>query len=731
MRYPSHFLAVLILGTMLLSIFSIANANWNNPHSAEDVASATLFSSFSIPPKHLDPVISYNKNELSILGQIYEPLLQYHYFKQPYTLEPLLLAEMPTIYFLDEQGNKVDSDSDNIAFSKYYFKIKANIQFQPHPAFVRDEQGELALHNLSDSELSDISDIRIITDFKQTATRYLVPQDFVYAIQRMAVRQNHSPILDIMAKYIIGLKEYSDYISEQIGINDDFDFKSIDISGVEVISAREFSIKLQGRYPQFIYWLSMNFFSPIPWEATAFYKQPRLIKKNITLNTYPVGTGPYMMVENNPNRRMRLLRNPNYNHGFFPTYGLPEWADPNLLRDAGKPLPFIDQVIFSIEKESIPRWNKFLQGYYDASGVTSDAFEQAVNVSTAGSMTLTPEMEDKGIEFLNVIEPTIFYFAFNMADPIVGGYDEKSRKLRQAISIAINFEEYISIFMNGRGIAAHGPIPYGITGFIEGEAGINPFIYNWVNGRPERKSIETAKRLLAEAGFPNGIGVDGQRLTLNYDTAMVGPSSKAILNWYRKQFEKLGIELVIRATDYNRFQDKVNTASVQLFSWGWGADYPDPENFLFLLSGDNAIINAGKSGVNSANYDNPEFNALFRQIKLMENSPERMELIQQAVRIAQEDAPWAWGFFPKSLTLFHSWYHNVWANPLANNTLKYRRIDYQERVKKQAEWNKPVIWPFILFGFFIVLLGYYLTKAYKQRQKAVIQPVNQPKEGSD
>ncbi len=710
------FSLVLIVFSSLLSV----QASWNSPHSPEDVASPILFSSFSLPPKHLDPVIAYSSNEFAILGQIYEPLLQYHYFKQPYTLEPLLLAEMPKIVFLDSLGNQVVADSDDLAFSKYYFKIKENIQFQPHPAFVRNEKGEFVLHQLTASELRNI---RKISDFKQTATRTLVPQDFVYAIQRMGLRQNHSPVLDTIAKYIVGLKEFSELVSQEFENDNNFNIRDVDISGVTVISDTEFSIKIIGRYPQFLYWLSMNFFAPIPWEATAFYSQPRLITKNITLNTYPVGTGPYMLIENNPNRRMHLVRNPYYNHGFFPTTGLPEGADPALLNDAGKPLPFIEEVIFSLERESIPMWNKFLQGYYDASGVTSDSFAQAVNVSSVGSMSLTPEMEAKGIGFLNVIRPTIFYMAFNMVDPVVGGYDEASRKLRQAISIAINKEEYISIFMNGRGLAAHGPIPPGITGFKDGELGINPVVYNWYNERPKRKSIDVAKQLLAEAGYPNGISKQtGQRLTLHYDTALVGPASKAILNWYRKQFERLGIELVIRATDYNRFQDKVRTASVQLFSWGWGADYPDPENFLFLLYGGNAVVNAGKSGINSANYDNPEFNVLFKQIKLMENSPERLELIQQAVRIAQEDAPWVWGFFPKSLTLYHSWYHNVWANPLANNTLKYRRIDYEERVRKQALWNQPVIWPLILFGILIVLAFFALMRTYRLKQKTVVLP---------
>ena len=115
----------------------------------------------------------------------------------------------------------------------------------------------------------------------------------------------------------------------------------------------------------------------------------------------------------------------------------------------------------------------------------------------------------------------------------------------------------------------------------------------------------------------------GGPLILYYDTPAAGPDSKAMLQWYRKQLAKLGIELVIRATDYNRFQDKMLKGTAQIFQWGWNADYPDPENFLFLLYGPNAKV--GRNGENAANYKNPEYDALFEQVKNMDNGPERQE----------------------------------------------------------------------------------------------------------
>ena len=709
---------ILISGLASLLSSCDGHAPWNQPYSASQVADNTLFKSFSTPPKHLDPVRAYSANEWALISQVYEPPLQYHYLKKPYTLEPLTLTRLPEVRMLDQDQTPVSAESGQVAFTEYHFYLRDDIRYQPHPAFARNPQGQWRYHALNQDQL-DV--IQRPGDLKHQGSRALKAHDYALAIKRMAYQPNHSPILGHMQSLIVGLTDYAEHISNQPRSIQTL--RDTSIKGVEVHSDTHFSIRIHGRYPQFLHWLSMNFFAPIPWEALAFYQQPGLVEKNITLDTYPVGTGPYRLVENNPNRVMRLKRNPNYHHGTYPEQGLPHNADPALLADAGKPLPFIDEVIYSLEKESVPLWNKFLQGYYDASGVSSDSFDQAISVSSHGELSLTSEMKTKGIEFLSAVQPSVFYLGFNMADPVVGGYDAEARKLRQAISIAVDMEEYISIFLNGRGVAAQGPIPPGIYGYERNQAHFNDVVYQWAQKGPVRRPLKAAKTLLAEAGFPGGKTPEGEPLTLYYDTAATGPDAKSQLNWYRKQLAKLGIELVIRATDYNRFQEKVRGAKVQLFSWGWNADYPDPENFLFLLSGNQAVINTNGSGVNAANYDRPQFNQWFEQVKRLPNGPKRKALIRKMVRLVQKDAPWVWGLHPKSLTLFHDWYHNVWANPMANDTLKYQRLDPQARVDKQQAWNRPVVWPLWLFGGLILASIYPLMAAYRRRQAHTLEDV--------
>jgi len=165
----------------------------------------------------------------------------------------------------------------------------------------------------------------------------------------------------------------------------------------------------------------------------------------------------------------------------------------------------------------------------------------------------------------------------------------------------------------------------------------------------------------------------GRALSLNYEAVAQGPDDKARLSWLRKQFKKLGIQLVVRATDYNRFQEKMRKGTGQLYTWGWNADYPDPENLLFLLYGPNSKVTG--SGENASNYANPRFDALFERMKSLDNGPERQALIDEMVEIARRDAPWLWGLFPKVFSLHQAWVRNLKPNLMANNTLKYRRVD--------------------------------------------------------
>lgn len=681
---------------LLLFLAGCDGQSWNNPYPVQERFENILYSSFDERPNHLDPARSYASNEAVFTGQIYEPPLQYHYLKRPYELIPLTASQMPKPVYIGKNGKRLPANAPvkKIAYTLYDIKIQKGIRFQPHPAFVKNADGEFLYHELSEQQLIKIYKL---SDFQQADSRELTAADYVYQIKRLAHPKLHSPIFGLMSAYITGLKPYASKLKKAADKMEGYylDLNKHNFAGAKVINKHTYRIKIKGKYPQMMYWLTMPFFAPVPWEADRFYSQPGLEEKNITLDWYPVGTGPYMLTVNNPNLQMVLEKNPNFHGETYPSEGMHGDQESGLLADAGKVLPFIDKVVYTLEKENIPYWNKFLQGYYDVSGISSDSFDQAINIGAGGEAELTDEMKEKGIQLKTGVATSMYYFGFNMLDPVVGGKNKSARKLRHAISIALDYEEFISIFLNGRGIAAQGPIAPGIFGYRSGKEGMNPVVYKWVNGKLKRRDIAEAKKLLAEAGYPGGVSKKtGKPLLLYFDTTGSGPDSKARFDWMRKQFKKINIQLVVRNTTYNRFQDKMLKGTSQMFMWGWNADYPDPENFLFLLYGPNK--KAKLNGENAVNYSNKKFDRLFIKMKDMSNGPKRQKVIDSMVEIVRKDAPWIWGFNPKSFALSHKWYGNSKPNFMANNTLKYKKVDPVLRYQKRQAWNKPVLWPIIV-----------------------------------
>lgn len=220
---------------------------------------------------------------------------------------------------------------------------------------------------------------------------------------------------------------------------------------------------------------------------------------------------------------------------------------------------------------------------------------------------------------------------------------------------------------------------------------MNPYTHRWDEKRDTavRRSAEYARQLLAEAGYPDGIGPEGNKLTLEY-TTVDRPGNAVYLQWLKKQFARIGVRLVIRATDYNRFREKVGTGNYQILTWGWNADYPDPENLLFLLYGPNGRVKY--DGENTVNYSNPKYDELFEKMKSMPDGPERRRIVYKMVDILQRDAPWEFGFHPQSYSLYHGWMQNVKPNNMTNNTLKYLNIRGEERAAYRQKYNQPKWW---------------------------------------
>lgn len=720
--------AAALVAAMLVA--ACDNSPWPKSAASENTIYSAMIEN---TPRHLDPTASYWSNDTLVTYQVYEPPYGYHYLKRPFELVPKSAAQVVTPSYLDKNGQRLadDAPAEQIAESVYDVPIKPGILYQPHPAFAKDERGQYRYHAIKPGE---IGDRRSPMAFEHQGTRELVAEDFVYALKRHATTRITTPIFGVFSEYVIGLADYGELIKkEDAKLREGLDPSSLDkpfldfrrwpLAGASAPEKHLLRIRLKGKYPQWKYWMQMTFMAPVPWEADAFYAQPGLAERGITLDQWPVGTGPYMVTAFEKDRRIVMERNPNYRGEPYPCEGMPEDRQAGLLADCGKKTPFVDKIVSVVEREATPQRNKFRDGHYDLEVFERTDMGVTYIVEALDSDEVREDYEKKGFNFPKYADVNSYIIGFNMIDPVLGGGDTaegqaRARKLRQAITIAIDWDEYSKIFPKKGGLTAMSPLPGGIPGSREGTPeGINPVTHKLEGGKTVRRSIEDAKKLMVEAGYPNGReAATGRPLVINYDYyAPATPERKPEIDWVVRQFAKIDIQLEVRATDNNQFQDKVRKGKHQVFWSGWNADYPDAENFLFLFYGPNA--KSVSDGENTANYQNPVFDRLFAQLKTLDDGPQKQAVIDQMVKILQDDAPWSMGFYPWASAAVQGWVKNSKPAILVRDHGRYLRLDVPAREAALAAWNRPVWWPLVLLAVLIVAIVAYTRRSIRLRAR--------------
>ncbi len=661
-RFRLACVPVIVIAFGILLFLSTACSN--DPYPPETEGEKVLYSSFVDAPRTLDPATAYNTRAHAITGAVYDTLLKYHFLKRPLELMPGLARALP---------ERTELEDGRV---RYRFELREDLLYANDACF------ELAGLGLR--------------------TREVVAQDVAFQLARIADPDVGSPVIEPFS-VILGFKEFSQRLTARREADPTFLERPIQeqyaavggIAGIETPSPMVLEVTLRRAYPQIKYWFAMEFATPVPWEAVVFYDgeegRPRF-------GDHPVGTGPYVLAEYDKQARYVLERSPNWygvRHpewqapsGVFPSEGDDEDRRMGRLDYAGRSLPFIDRVEVRREKESIPRFNKFLQGYYDASGIIKESFDTVVQEDA-----LSPEMAKLGISLGKSVALDVFYIGFNLDDEVVGrSGGERSRKLRQAMSLVIDVEEFSRIFMNGRGVPAQSPIPPGIYGYRDDYK--NPYA---------RVDLERAKALMREAGYPNGIDpTTGEALRLTFDSYDTSTAGMTRVRFYTSAWKRLGIDVRIDATNYNQFQEKQRNGAYQVFQSGWVADYPDPENFLFLLWSEMGKSRFG--GPNATNFSNAAFDELFVAMKARENGPQRMAEIREMTAILEHERPWIELFHQEDYSLYHGWVRNVKPMGISTPTYQYRDIDPDLRAKQRRKWNEPIVWPAWALLFATVLI---------------------------
>jgi oligopeptide transport system substrate-binding protein len=468
--------------------------------------------------------------------------------------------------------------------------------------------------------------------------RELVAEDFVYSIKRLADPHLQSNGFWIIDGKLKGLNEWRDQNASRTVTN-----YNETIEGVKALDNQTLQFILKKPYPQFLNALAMPFLFVVAHEVVNHYKDSFL--------NHPVGTGPYMIKEFSTNmNQLVYVKNPNFRDQFYPSDASGDLNTPANLEDAGKKLPLVDKIVVNIIVESQPRWLKFQKGDIEYLEIPKDNFSATVTKDKR----LTPEMEKKGIRLLIAPSPDVTMYSFNMEHPLF----KDNLNLRKAMSLAIDGNKLNELFYSGVSIVAQGIIPPGMGGYKA----------DFVN--PNRTfDIELAKKYLKEAGYPDGKGLPEIVLDVTNTT-----TSRQLGEFFQNSFKLIGIKLKLELNPWPELQKKIKTKQSMFFGNAWGGDYPDAENFLQLFYGQNA-----SPGSNGANYNNPEFNALFEKASIMQDSPERTAYYEQLNKMIVDAVPVIFGVHRTSFSIYQGWLKNYVNSDFGHHTCKYLNIDLDKK----------------------------------------------------
>ncbi len=480
--------------------------------------------------------------------------------------------------------------------------------------------------------------------FPQGKGRELVAEDFVYSLKRLADARNNSSGWWLLQNKIKGLDEWRDKYSKA---KDNAHYNEF-VEGMNAPDKYTLKFVLKQKFPQFLYAFAMPFTFVVAHEVVDHYKDSFL--------NHPVGTGPYLLPEFKQTDKIVYKKNPKYRDNFYPTEGEPGDEEKGLLVDAGKKLPFADTVIYNVIVEDQPRWLNFFKGKLDYVKIPKDNFAGVVSKDK----TLSKELSDKGFRLTITPEADVTFTALNYENPLF-----KNIKLRQAMALAYDGKRAIELFYANVGVPAQSVIPPGIAGYDPSY--VNPYMQH---------DIEKAKKLLAEAGYPDGKGLPEITHEIPEST-----TNRQIAEHLQRCMAQIGIKIKINTNTWPELQKKVHTRSHMTYGMAWSADYPDAENFLQLLYGPNKA-----PGANGANYDDPVFNKMFDEAKVMQDSPERTELYRKLNMYIGEQVPWIFGLHREEYMVTQAWLKNYKFTDFTHGREKYLNID----TAKKTEYLKKL-----------------------------------------
>jgi oligopeptide transport system substrate-binding protein len=358
------------------------------------------------------------------------------------------------------------------------------------------------------------------------------------------------------------------YLGDILGVAEMHNGTADHISGLKALDDHTLQVTIDAAKPYFLFKLTM---------PVAFVLDQRNVETGSEWYRTPNGTGPY-----------KLTRWDNFQLMVY---------DAN--QDFYLGAPSIPQIVVKLYSGIDIRL--FESGEIDMAGVYSSDVGRVLDPADP----LHPDLYS-GVSLCTD------FVVFDVTQP---PFDDV--KVRQAFTIAFDRQKYIDVVNNGVGILAKGPYPPALPGY-----NLN------LQGLPYDPG--QARQLLAESKYGGPQGLPPIIFTDSGIGNTAGVSVAAMAQMWQ---QNLGVTITIENLEPDKYYDLLYSGQHgQLFSGGWCADYPDPENFADVLFHTGAQQNTG-------NYSNPALDAVLEQARLEQDVTKRIQLYQQAEQIIVQDAP--------------------------------------------------------------------------------------------
>ncbi|MEG3135005.1 ABC transporter substrate-binding protein [Rouxiella sp. T17] len=298
------------------------------------------------------------------------------------------------------------------------------------------------------------------------------------------------------------------------------------------------------------------------------------------VDTDPIGTGPFQLVQYQKDTRILYKA--------FPQY----WQ--------GKSK--IDRLIFSITPDASVRMAKLEKNECQVMPFPNPA-------------DLTRLKDNKDITLMSKSGLNTGFLSFNTQKKPLDNV-----KVRQALSMAINKASIIEAVFQGTGTAATSLLPPGVWSSEDKEPKASEF------------SVEKAKALLAEAGYPNGFEMDLWAMPVQRP---YNPNARRMAEMIQSDWAKIGVKAHIVSYEWAEYQTRIRNGEHQAALMGWTTANGDPDNFFGPLF----TCKAAHGGSNSAKWCYPPFDKLISEASTTTDHAKRVALYQQAQQMMHDQAP--------------------------------------------------------------------------------------------